>query len=106
MLKIEGHDPCYVALIDSRTLQAESLLSLSSDQLWQQSEGFSIYALVSLFSAINRRKFILALNTHSCFECTVTRSNLRFTVGLYGTSIFGAAWSHLLVLSSPCRMTA
>ena len=97
-----NHAPCYVALIDSRTLHTEGMFlpfNGASDPVF---EFFSIHALINSFSSVNRRRFILALNTNSCFECTVSGSHCDYTVELYSTRRFSAEWSHMLILRRPC----
>lgn len=89
---------CYFALIDSRTLHTEGLINLMSEFVSTASDSFSIHALINRFSTVNRRRFILALNSRSSFTCTLTYGNVDYYVELYSTDSFGAAWSHILIL--------
>ena len=102
MFAAENLTPCYVALLNSHTMHTERLSLPYCEEFLPCRGGFSIYTLVNCFCEMNRRRFILALNTGSGFECTVISGGIEYSVGLYGTDLFGAGWSHLLVLR-PCR---
>ncbi len=101
MIAAGRYEPSYVALIDSRTLQTEGLFLPMHGADLSEDDFSSVYALLNRFSTVNRRRFILALNTRSCFNCTVTGSSAEYSVELYSTNRFGAAWSHILILRTP-----
>jgi len=100
LFSVNDNGPCLVALIDSNTLQMEGLFSPVPCADQPQCGLFSIYALINQFSSFNRRRFILALNTGSCYECTLNANGIEYTVSLYRTHRFGINWSHLLVLTT------
>ncbi len=86
---------CSVALIDSYTLQFIPVPPLS---LPDTNGEFNIYTIMNRLDTVNRRRFIIALNTGSSYECSLEHKQSRFTLGLYHISGFGVRWSHILMI--------